>query len=235
MEWTDEGIILSVRRHGESGAVLSLLTRDHGRHAGLVRGGTGKAARGSLQPGNRIQATWKARLSDHLGQITWEQAEASGTRWLDDPARLAVISTACALCDLVFPERDPHPQAYEGLAALLSSLHEESFISIYVHWEIGLLGELGFGLDLSTCAAGGTGELTYISPNTGRAVSAEAGEPYKDKLLPLPRFLLTREAGTLSEIKAALGVTGSFLERMVLQPLGRKLPEGRGRMVGGNF
>jgi DNA repair protein RecO (recombination protein O) len=230
MEWTDQGIILSARRHGETSAVLSVLTREHGRHAGLVRGGTGKSARGSLQPGNRIQLTWKARLTDHLGQITWEQAEASGTRWLDDPARLAVVTTACALSDAVFPERDPHPQAFNGLLALLSSLGDEHFASLYVHWEIGLLGELGFGLDFSQCAAGGQGELAYVSPRTGRAVSAEAGEPYKDRLLVLPGFLLTREAGSPEEIRTALEMTGSFLERLVLAPQGKRLPEGRGRL-----
>jgi len=230
MEWTDQGIILSVRRHGESAAVLSLLTRDHGRHAGLVKGGAGKSARGSLQPGNRIQAISKARLHDHLGQIAWEQAEASGTRWLDDPARLAAVTSACALCDAVFPERDPHPQAFDGLRALLSALHEKEFSSIYIYWEIGLLSELGFGLDLSQCAAGGSGQLAYVSPKTGRAVSAEAGEAYKDKLLPLPRFLLTREAGSPAEIKAALALTGFFLDRLILGPMGKRLPEGRGRL-----
>lgn len=236
MEWTDQGIILSQRRHGESGAVLSLLTRDHGRHAGLVRGGTGKAARGALQrgtlqTGNRIQATWKARLADHLGHITWELAEASGTRWLDDPPRLAAVTAACALCDAALPERDPHPQAFDGLAALLSSLHEESFASIYIHWEIGFLSELGFGLDLSACAAGGTGQLAYVSPKTGRAVSAEAGEAYKDKLLPLPRFLLTREPGSPDDIKTALALTGFFLDLLILKPMGKPLPEGRGRLL----
>lgn len=231
MEWTDQGIILSVRRHGESGAVLSLLTRDHGRHAGLVRGGTGKSARGSLQPGNRIQAGWKARLSEHLGQIGWELLEASGTRWLDDAGRLAAVTSACALCDAVFPERDPHPLAFDGLVALLASLADPHFASLYVHWELGLLRELGFGLDLGACAAGGAGELRYVSPKTGRAVSAEAGEAYKDRLLPLPRFLLTREPGMPEEIRAALALTGYFLEKLALAPHGKRLPENRHRLL----
>lgn len=224
MEWTDQGIILSVRRHGESGAVLHLLTREHGRHAGLVRGGAGKSARGSLQPGNRIQTGWKARLSEHLGQISWELLEASGTRWLDDPGRLGIVTAACALTDAALAERQPHRDVYDGLTALFAALGDEHYRSLYVHWELGLLAACGFGLDLTSCAAGGAGELAYVSPRTGRAVSREAGEAYHDRLLPLPGFLLTREPGSPEDIKAALELTGYFLEKMVLGPQGKKMP-----------
>jgi len=211
MEWTDQAIILSVRRHGESSAILSLLTREHGRHAGLVKGGMGKGARGSLQPGNRIHVTWKARLSEHLGQITWELDAATGTRWLDDRGRLAAVVAACARAEKALPERAPHPAAFDALAALLEHLGAESYDSLCCFWELGLLAEIGYGLDLSCCAAtGSTEDLIYVSPKSGRAVSRTAGEPYKDRLLPLPRFLLTREAGTAEEITQAREMLAAF-------------------------
>ncbi len=231
MEWTDEGILLSVRRHGETATVVSLLTHAHGRHAGLVRGGAGKALRGLLQPGNRLKAAWKARLAEHLGSFTCEPADAFGTAWLHDPLRLAGIAAACALAEATLPEREPHPTAYEGLVGLLASFEEADWPALYVRWELGLLGELGFGLDLSRCAATGTVEdLAFVSPRSGRAVSLAAGQPYREKLLVLPGFL-TGKAADPGEVVAGLALTGYFLDRHVLGPQGKRLPGARSRLV----
>jgi DNA repair protein RecO (recombination protein O) len=232
MEWNDEGIVLSVRRHGETSAVADLLTREHGRHGGLVKGGAGKAARGALQPGNRLLVTWKARLEEHLGNVTWELVAAHGAAWLDDRRRLAGLAAACAMAEATLPEREPHSAAFNGLVALLGGLADEDWPCLYVHWELGLLAELGFGLDLSRCAATGANDgLAYVSPRSGRAVSLSAGEPYRGKLLPLPAFLLEGRAGTAEEVLAGLCLTGHFLERHVLGPHGKALPAARSRLV----
>lgn len=232
MEWTDQGILLTLRRHGESSVIVTLLTQQHGRHAGLIRGGTGKASRGALQPGNRLLVTWKARLAEHLGLITWDILTPHGTRWLDDPRRLAGLSAACAMAEATLPEQEPIPAAHDGLAALLESLAEDDWPSLYVQWELGLLAELGYGLDLTRCAAtGATDHLVYVSPRSGRAVSAAAGEPYHDRLLPLPRFLLAPQPASQTDVLDGLRLTGHFLERRVLAPHGRSLPPARARMV----
>jgi len=232
MEWTDQAIVLSVRRHGENSAVVNLLTREHGRHAGLAKGGAGKAARGALQPGNRLLAQWKARLAEQLGFLSWELQGSQGTNWLHDAARLAGVSSACAMVEATLPEREAHPAVHDGLVALLDALGEEAWASLYVHWELGLLGDLGYGLDLSCCAATGTtADLTFVSPRSGRAVSALAGEPYRDKLLALPGFLLEKRAGTNDEVRDGLHLTGHFIERHVLGPYHRTLPAARSRLV----
>jgi DNA repair protein RecO (recombination protein O) len=232
MQWTDQGILLSSRRYGETSAVVSLLTREHGRHAGLVKGGAGKRARGALQPGNTLSVVWTARLSEHLGTFSWELNGAPGAVWLDDPLRLAGLSAACAMADLTLPERQPHRATFEGLAELLAALGDDHWSSLYAHWELGLLGELGYSLDLERCAVtGGTGELAYVSPRSGRAVGRAAGEPYRDKLLVLPSFLRDRTMGDPAAVLAALGLTGYFLERHVLSPQGKSLPPARSRLV----
>lgn len=233
MEWTDESILLSARRHGESSAVVSLLTREHGRHSGLVRGGAGKAGRGALQAGNALLVAWKARLPEHLGNVTWELTASHGTVWLHDPLRLAAVAAACAMAEACLPEREPYTAVYNGLKGFLSALGGEEWPSLYVHWELGLLAELGFGLDLSQCAATGAVEdLAYVSPRTGRAVSRAAGEPYRDKLLVLPQFLPAHRAGTREEVAAGLALTGYFLDRHVLGPHGKGMPAARSRLVG---
>jgi DNA repair protein RecO (recombination protein O) len=232
MDWTDEGILLSLRPHGETGAVANLLTREHGRHAGLVHGGSGKAARAALQTGNRLQVTWKARLSEHLGGFSWELAGAFGSAWLHDPLRLAGLSAACALAELCLPEREPHRATFDGLAAVIRGLNDDDWPSLYVQWELGLLGELGYSLDLSCCAASGvTEELSYVSPRSGRAVSRTAGAAYHDKLLPLPGFLLDASSGDRHAVIDGLILTGHFLERHVLAPRGKRLPPARSRLV----
>jgi len=238
MEWSDDGIVLAARKHGEAAAIVTLLTRAHGRHAGLVRGGAGRRARGLYQPGNRVRATWRGRLAEHLGAYTCEMADAVAAGMLADPLRLAALSAACAVAETALPEREAHLPVFEGLEILLSSLtdddDETAWPTVYVKWEMGLLQELGFGLDLSRCAATGASDgLTHVSPKSGRAVSAAAAKPYRGKLLELPGFLLM--AGTLGrpdEIVTGLRLTGYFLDRHVFsQRRDPKQPDARARLA----
>lgn len=232
MEWTDEGVILAVRRLGESGVIADVLTREHGRHGGLVHGGAGKGKRGVLQPGNRVQVWWRARLAEHLGAYRVEALRSHAAEMFDDPGRLAALASACALCEVALPERVPHAAAHAALVALLDALDSEAWPTIYVHWELALLRDLGYGLDLSQCAAtGGNDHLAYVSPRTGRAVSLSAGEPYRDKLLPLPRFLVLGGEGTRAEVFDGLTLAGFFLDRHVLSPHHAILPAARARLV----
>ena len=233
MDWTHDGIVLSARKHGETSAIVSLLTREKGRHAGLVRGGAGKRQRGVLQPGNLVHAHWRARLPEHLGVLTCELDHAHAAQILHDAPRLAALSAACTVTDAALPERQAHRAVFDGLIALLDALDGESWPSVYVKWELGLLGELGFGLDLSRCTATGSNDdLAYVSPKTGRAVSAAAGAPYKDVLLPLPPFLLADGIeGSAAEISDGLGLTGYFLERHVFAADDKALPAARRRLA----
>ncbi len=232
MEWSDHGVVLSARPHGESSSVVVLLTRDHGRHAGLVRGGQGHRARGLYQPGNRVEATWRARLAEHLGNYTCELTVSHAARLLDEPAPLAALSAAAAVCDRALPERQPHQAVYDGFLALLEALEGEHWAETYVGWELALLRELGFGLDLAACAAGGDNDqLAYVSPKSGRAVSLAAGEPYKDRLLLLPGFLVGRGGGGPEEVAQGLVLTGFFLARQVFGPHHETLPLARGRLT----
>jgi DNA repair protein RecO (recombination protein O) len=233
MQWSDEGVVLSARRHGESAVILSLLTREHGRHAGLVRGGAGRRQRGVLQPGNMVSVTWRARLEDHLGAFTVEPLASASAQWLDDPGRLAALSAACAVVDMTLPEREPCPHIVNHLCAFLEALPEAEWAAAYVRWELALLGDLGFGLDLSVCAATGRNDdLAYVSPKSGRAVSLAAGEPYRDRLLPLPGFLTGAAPPTPAAVWAGMRLTGFFLDRHLFQPQGRSLPDARDRLAG---
>jgi DNA repair protein RecO (recombination protein O) len=236
MQWEDEGIVLGARRHGESGLIVQLLTRGHGRHAGLVRGGQGRKLRAALETGNRIAATWTARLAEHLGTMTGELLASHAARMIEDPARLACLAAATSLAEAALPEREPHPRAFEGLEALLDALDADHGWAVgYVEWELILLTELGFGLDLSRCAATGeTADLVYVSPKSGHAVSAKAGAPYRDKLLPLPAFLLPGGFATPPSPPEALDgvrLTGYFLDHRVFAPHGRETPPARARFV----
>src|SRR5512132_1692127 len=189
MEWSDEGIVLATRSLGETSVVLSLLTRAHGRHSGLVRGGGGRRTRGLLQPGNRLAARWRARLADHLGTMSCEPGHVLASAVMADRGRLAAVAAACAVTETALPEREPLP---ELIAAVETAA---GWRAAYVRWELGLLTERGFGLDLGRCAATGTtDDLAYVSPRSGRAVSAAAGAPWKDRLLPLPAFLVDASA-----------------------------------------
>lgn len=236
MDWTDDGIVLSARKHGESSVILNLLTAERGRHAGLVRGGAGKRARGLYQPGNRVRATWRARLEDHLGSYTCELTGAVAAEWLDDPLRLAGLSAACAVAEAALPEREPHPELYYRLIALNAGLTADGWLAGYVRWERDLLTDMGFGLDFSECAGGGgTQDLIYVSPNSGRAVSAAAGEIYKEKLLPLPAFLIDDDdiSGPVEHtaILDGLTLTGFFLVRHAFVHDRRGMPAARERLV----
>lgn len=233
MEWSDEGVILSVRPHGEAGAVAELFTRAHGRHLGLVHGGRSRKLRPVLQTGNHVDATWKARLADNLGHYTLEMRRGVAALVMDDPAALTALTCLAELARLL-PERDPHPNLYEVTQFVLGFLDErEVWPALFVRWELALLEELGFGLDLSSCAAtGATSDLVYVSPRSGRAVSAAAGEPYKARLLALPAFLRPASGGQVmpGDIEAGLDLTGHFLEARVLRPRELALPEARGRL-----
>lgn len=240
MEWTDNAIVLTARRHGEGAAIVTLLTREHGRHAGLVPGGAGKRARGLYEPGNLVLATWRARLEEHLGHFACELVGANAARLLDEPLRLAALAAAAAVAEATLPEREPHPRAFSGTLGLLEALTdpqrpEAEWGAAYVRWELDLLADLGFGLDLRECASTGSNDgLVYVSPKSGRAVSAAAGEPYRDRLLALPGFLLGRADPDRPQILAGLALTGHFLGRDAFghgphARLGE--PAARGRLV----
>jgi DNA repair protein RecO (recombination protein O) len=233
MEWRDGGFVVAVRRHGESGLIVELLTREHGRHLGLARGGQSPRARAVLQPGNEVAAMWRGRLSEHLGTIACELVRPHAARLLDDPDRLAGLAAAAALVTATLPEREPHADVFAAFADLLAALDSApDWPACYVEWECGLLKALGFGLDLACCAAtGATAGLAYVSPRSGRAVSRAAGRPYHDKLLPLPEFLWRDAVADAAQIAAGMNLTEHFLLHHVLLPHGRTLPPARARLA----
>jgi DNA repair protein RecO (recombination protein O) len=232
MQWSDEGFVLSVRRHGETSAIVNLLSHDHGRHVGLVRGGDSSRQRATLQPGNLVAVTWRARLEEHLGTYTIEPVLALAAVLLDRPGPLAALISVCSLIAASLPEREPHPQLFDDLSALMALLDGPDWRAAYTRWELALLGEVGFGLDLSTCALTGTNDnLNFVSPKSGRAVSASAGEPYRDRLLPLPGFLSGGDTATPEGLAAGLRLTGYFIERHILMPHGRSMPDARTRLA----
>jgi DNA repair protein RecO (recombination protein O) len=234
MQWSDEGVILSVRAHGETGAVVEVFTREHGRHLGLVHGGRSRKLRPILQIGNHVDTEWKARLADSLGHFTVELRKGFAAQAMDDPAALSAMTSIAALARLL-PERDPHPNLFEVTLFVLGFLDDvHVWPALLVRWELVLLEELGFGLDLATCAATGSSEdLVYVSPKSGRAVSAGAGEPYKDRLLALPAFLRGKPSGevTRQDVEAGFALTAHFLEARVLRPRELEMPETRARLM----
>jgi DNA repair protein RecO (recombination protein O) len=237
MEWTDEALILALRPHGENAVILEALTRAHGRHLGLVHGGASSKRRATLQPGNRVRLVWRARLSEHLGVFTVELIQARAHAMFDRRAALAGLNAVAAVANAVLPEREPHEAAYESADALLDAIAEHNFADwapLFIRWELGLLDELGFGLDLARCAVtGATENLIYVSPRSGRAVSAAAGAQYKERLLPLPPFLLGRQAAppTPADLANGFALTAHFLDQSVLAPHDKPLPEARARLA----
>lgn len=236
MDWTDTGVILATRPHSETNVVVELLTRAHGRHLGLVRGGKSRRQRPALQTGNTVSAQWNARLSEHLGTLKIELLTPYAASAMEDKASLAGLNALCALARLL-PERDPHAGLYDALLLILEHMSDETvWPGLMVRWEMELLNDLGFGLDLTACASTGRrDELIYVSPKSGRAVSAEAGEPYKDRLLRLPRFLarnpMPNAATESGDILDGFALTGYFLHHHVLAPRGLEMPEARGRLI----
>ncbi|MEZ5923669.1 MAG: DNA repair protein RecO [Hyphomicrobiaceae bacterium] len=234
MQWSDEAIVLSVRPHAETSAVVELFTRNHGRHLGLVQGGRSRRLRPVLQPGNTVEATWKARLSEHLGQLALEPVKSHAATALDRPLALSGLACLTAMLRLL-AERDPHPALYEVTLFVLTYLEDdEVWPPVYARWELALLDDLGFGLDLSRCTeTGQTDDLIYVSPRSGRAVSAAAGEPYRDRLLRLPGFLRGTGSSVLGpgDLADALSLTGHFLSSRVAEPRGHGLPDARERLL----
>lgn len=223
MEWTDEAIVLGVRRHGEGSAIVELLTQDHGRHLGLVRGGTSARMRPVLQPGNAVRATWRARLDEHMGLYAIEGLRLRAGALLGLGHGAYGLTHLAALVRLL-PERDPHPSIHAALTDLLDHFEDALPAAAgLVRFELGMIAELGFGLDLTRCAATGSrDELVYVSPKSGCAVSRMAGEAWRDRLLPLPPFLLLSQAGppSVEDVRAGFRLTGYFLQRHVLEPRG---------------
>ena len=253
-QWTDQGIVLSARRHGEGGAVVALLTEEHGRHMGYVHGAMSSKKRGFLQVGSQVKAHWSARISDSLGTYSLEPEAGLPDGVLDDSLKLAALLSACSLCDTALPERESASGLYHGFLALLAVLQSEHWGAAYVMWEISLLKELGFHLELDKCAGGGDVDtLCYVSPKTGRAVSKAQAAPYKDKLLELPLFLRPspdfagaqspsplreREAkakpewgegvrGDSQDVLIGLKMTGYFLEHWAFIHHAKGIPEPR--------
>jgi DNA repair protein RecO (recombination protein O) len=232
MEWSDAAIVLSARPYGETGLIADVLTREHGRHLGLVRGSRARAA---LQPGNGLSLTWRARLPEQLGNYAIELARARAGALMESRDSLTGLNAFCAVALTALPEHQVHAGLHDAAEILLDAMVVEDFRHwgpLYVRWEAGLLEALGFGLDLSQCAAtGAVQDLIYVSPRTGRAVSEAAGAEYASRLLPLPQFLLgASPAPDLSAMRAGLKLTGHFLLERVLAPHGRTMPQARHRL-----
>ncbi|HKY19072.1 MAG TPA: DNA repair protein RecO [Rhizomicrobium sp.] len=233
MEWNDDAIVLSSRAHGENGAILDLLTRNHGRHAGLVRGGASRRVKPALQPGNGVHVQWRARLEEHLGSFTCELARARAGELMDSREALAGLNAFTAVASTAMPEREAHEAVFLSGEILLDAMvaHDAAhWLPLYVRWEAGLLEALGFGLDLNECAATGVkDDLGYVSPKTGRAVSRDGAGIYARRLFQLPQFLLeARNAEpTAQDIADGLALTGYFLLERVLRPHGKEMPPAR--------
>lgn len=238
MDWRGEGYVLSVKKHGETSAIIELFTRDRGRHLGLVRGGVSRKLRPVLQPGNKIKVEWRARLSEHLGYFTVEALNSRAAELMNDRLSLAGLNSICAMAREALPEREAHKDVFDAFEVLLSNLHNQDiWPALYVQWEAGLLSSMGYGLDLSRCAATGVHDnLTHVSPRSGRAVCAEAAEPFSDKLYALPSFMQPdsrRNDNSLlpDDIEKGLALTGYFLETRLQWGVNRTLPEARNRLV----
>ena len=219
MQWTGEGLIIGVRRHGESSVIAEVMVEGRGRYLGLIRGGRSPKLAATLQAGNSVQLTWRARLEEHLGNFVLELTEARAAGLIIDRARLYAAQLLCDHLRLL-PERDPHDRLLGMTIRILDTEATQLELgAALARFELTLLDELGFGLDLSSCAATGTNDdLTHVSPKSGRAVSRSAAEPYLDRLLPLPSFLIRKGMPTPDELTQAFALTGHFLNMHVLGP-----------------
>lgn len=234
MEWRDDGILLAVRKHGEGSAIADIFTPNHGRHAGVIRGATSRKMTPILQPGAQLDVTWRARLEDHIGSFTVEPVRGRAGQIFTDRLALAGLNAVTALLTFALPERQAYPQLYSRTLGVLDLLGEPALWPLaYLRWEMGLLEDLGFGLDLSACAATGrTDNLIYVSPKTGRAVSAQGAGDWADRLLPLPPVMLRQGDAPDTEIAEAFRTTGYFLDQHLAPELGNTpLPEARHRFV----
>jgi DNA repair protein RecO (recombination protein O) len=232
MDWRDQGILLSMRPHGETSAIIEVLTAAHGRHMGVVRGGASRKMAAALQPGTGLTLEWRARLDDHIGSFSVEPVK-SRAHLLADRLALAGLLAVCSLLHEALPEREPHPALWQRTLALMDALGVEGWTAGYVRWELCLLEEIGFGLDLSVCAVTGATEgLAYVSPKSGRAVTAQGAGEWADRLLPLPEGLSGQGPLGPEAVRMGLRLTGYFLDRELRPVLhDRPLPEARSRLV----
>ena len=234
MEWRDEVLLLSVRRHGESSAIIEVFTEEKGRHTGVVRGGTSRKIAPILQPGAQLDVYWRARLEDHIGAFTVEPVRSRAALVMDNRLALSGLNAVTALLSFCLPEREPHPVLYRRSGQLLDLLGQDNLWPLaYLRWEAALLNEMGYGLDLDACAVtGATDDLCYVSPKSGRAVSRQGAGDWVERLLPLPPALLGQGQGGNKEIADGLETTGYFLANRMAPDLGsRPLPDARARFV----
>ena len=229
MEWRDEGLIIGLRRHGENSVIVETMTRGHGRHLGIVKGGRSRRMQPVLQPGNSVGLVWRARLEEHLGVYAIEPLRQRASLLMESALALSGINLVGAWLRFL-PERDPHEILFEMVEALADHLADPSLApALMARFELAVLSELGFGLDLEQCAAtGARDDLVWVSPRTGRAVSRAAGEPYADRMLRLPPFMLGAQTGVAAgDVGDGLELTGRFLEQFVFGPLNKPLPPAR--------
>lgn len=234
MEWEAPAIILDARPYGEADAIATVMTETHGAHRGLARGAQSRTRAALWQPGNLIQVRWIGRLSDQLGSFSAELIHPAAALVLEDALALSMLTASCAVAEGGLPERHPYPAAFDGLLHLLARLPQpERQMAELIRWELALLRDLGYGLDLTTCAISGesglgnSGKLAYVSPRTGRAVSEEAAGTWKDRLLPLPPFLIEGGEGSPPEWADGLRLTAHFLARDVFGLQHKPLPQAR--------
>jgi DNA repair protein RecO (recombination protein O) len=235
MEWRDRAIVLGARKHGETSLIVSLLTESHGKRHGLARGGARSRQRGVYEPGNLVTAYWQARLAEHLGLLRLDSEINIAAPFMADPLRLGALEAATALADLALPDQQSQPATFAALAGLLDHLRADSGYALaHLHWEVLLLADLGYGLDLARCAVTGQShDLAFVSPRTGRAISAGAAGAWRDRLLALPRALGGTGAGggEVADLLDGLALTGGFLDRLALAPRGKTLPAARQRYM----
>lgn len=215
--WQDQGIIIHIHPHGEHGGIVSVLTEQHGRHAGFVHGMQSAKNKSHYELGTLVDIEWSSRLSENLGQFKLESKQGFAAYVLDDRQKLKALQSLCAITHLTLPEREPAEGVFQATLAFLESLQTDIWAPAYVYWEVGLLNALGFGIDLTQCAASGvTEDLIYVSPKSARAVSRAGGAPYKERLLPLPGFLVRQGEFNDESIADGLKMTGYFLQHRVL-------------------